>query len=50
MNKILLIEISSLKFYFMSIFLDFLKKILKESHKSTLYTFDLFSQFFFEKI
>jgi hypothetical protein len=30
MNKILLIEISSSNFYFMSIFLDILKKIVKK--------------------
>jgi hypothetical protein len=30
MNKILLIEISNSDFYFMSIFLDFLKKIVKK--------------------
>ena len=28
-NKIILIEISSSKFYFMNIFLDFLKKVVK---------------------
>ena len=30
MNKILLIEINSSKFYFMSIFLGFFKKIVKK--------------------
>ena len=45
MNKILLIEISSSKFDFMSIFLDVLKKNCKKSNKSTLYTFELFLQF-----
>ena len=49
MNKILLIEISSSKFYLMSIFLDFLKKNCEKSSK--VYKVDLcdFLQYFLRK-
>ena len=46
MNNILMIEINNLKFYFMNILVDVLKKICKKSHKSTLYTFELLHNFY----